>query len=179
MSLRPGVEHSIRLWKELPQNSEKLKLCFDQYKEVFYRICDRKNVKHLVSVEKKFVAMFDDAKENDVKSIGTKDLRQMIELKHAKCKARPLRKDFDEKNPDVKVRSVTEKAFREVKSGKWEAAIATLSDLYCVGPATGEVSFTQYSCNRLNTFSIYNFLSFCSYSHSHSLFRRSNCLLCC
>ena len=147
MSLRPGVEHSIRLWKELPQNSEKLKLCLDQYEEVFHRICDRKNVKHLVSVEKK---LFDDAKENDVKSIGTKDLRQMIELKHAKCKARPLRKDFDEKNPDGKVRSVTEKAFREVKSGKWEAAITTLSDLYCVGPATGEASFTQYSSNRSN-----------------------------
>ena len=149
MSLRPGVEHSIRLWKELPQNSEILKLCFDQYEEVFHRICDRKNVKHLVSVEKK---LFDDAKENDVKSIGTKDLRQMIELKHAKCKARPLRKDFDEKNPDVKVRLVTEKAFREVKSGKWEAAIATLADLYCVGPATGEISFTQYFSNRLNKY---------------------------
>ena len=137
MSLRPGVEHSIKLWKELPQNAEKLKSCFDLYEEVFSRICDRKKAKHLVAVENKFVAMFNG--NTDVKSIGTKDLRQMIELKHTKCKARPLRKDFDEKNPDDKVRSVTEKAFREVKSGQWETAIATLSDdLYCVGPATGD-----------------------------------------
>ena len=139
MSLRPGVEHSIQLWKKLPENAEKLKSCFDLYEEVFSRICDRKKAKHLVAVENKFAAMFDGGNTDVIKSIGTKDLRQMIELKHTKCKARPLRKDFDEKNPDDKVRSVTEKAFREVKNGQWETAIATLSDLYCVGPATGEV----------------------------------------
>ena len=31
---------------------------------------------------------------------------------------------------------MTEKAFREVRGGRWEAAIKTLSELYCVGPAT-------------------------------------------
>ena len=41
-----------------------------------------------------------------------------------------------EKNPEAKVQSVTEKAFREVRSGHWEDAIKTLSELYCVGPAT-------------------------------------------
>ena len=65
----------------------------DLYDEVFSRVCDRKKAKHLVAVEKKFNKMFENS---DVKSIGTKDLRQMIELKHTKCKARPLRKDFDQ-----------------------------------------------------------------------------------
>merc|ERR1712156_914913 len=59
-----------------------------------------------------------------------------IELKHTKCKAGPLRKDFDQGNPEAKVQSVTEKAFREVRCGHWEASIKTLSELYCVGPAT-------------------------------------------
>ena len=90
MSLRPGVEHSIQLWKKLPENAEKLKSCFDLYEEVFSRICDRKKAKHLVDVENKFAVMFDDGNTDIVKSIGTKDLRQMIELKHTKCKARPL-----------------------------------------------------------------------------------------
>ena len=94
MSLRPGAEHAIELWKKLPESANQLKSCFDLYDEVFSRICDRKKAKHLVAVEKKFNKMFEN--NTDVKSIGTKDLRQMIELKHTKCKARPLRKDFDQ-----------------------------------------------------------------------------------
>jgi len=133
MSLRPGAEHAIELWKNLPGSVNQLKSCLDLYDEVFSRVCDRKKTKHLVAVEKKFNKMFENS---DVKSIGTKDLREMIDLKHTKCKARPLRKDFDQGNPEAKVRSTTEKAFREVRSGRWEAAIKTLSELYCVGPAT-------------------------------------------
>ena len=133
MSLRPGAEHAIELWKKLPGSASQLKSSLDLYNEVFSRVCDRKKAKHLVAVEKKFNKMFENS---DVKSIGTKDLRQMIELKHTKCKARPLRKDFDQGNPEAKVQSVTEKAFQEVRRGDWEAGIKTLSELYCVGPAT-------------------------------------------
>lgn len=133
MSLRPGAEHTIELWKKLPGSASQLKSSLDLYDEVFSRVCDRKKAQHLVAVEKKFNKMFENS---DVKSIGTKDLRQMIELKHTKCKARPLRKDFDQGNPEAKVQSVTEKAFQEVRSGDWEAAIKTLSELYCIGPAT-------------------------------------------
>lgn len=133
MSLRPGAEHTIELWKKLPGSASQLKSSLDLYDEVFSRVCDRKKAQHLVAVEKKFNKMFENS---DVKSIGTKDLRQMIELKHTKCKARPLRKDFDQGNPEEKVQSVTEKAFQEVRSGDWEAAIKTLSELYCIGPAT-------------------------------------------
>ena len=93
MSLRPGAEHAIELWKNLPGSENQLKACLDLYDEVFSRVCERKKTKHLVAVEKKFNKMFENS---DVKSIGTKDLRQMIELKHTKCKARPLRKDFDQ-----------------------------------------------------------------------------------
>ena len=130
MSLRPGAEHAIELWKKLPGSASQLKSSLDLYDEVFSRVCDRKKAQHLVAVEKKFNKMFENS---DVKSIGTKDLRQMIELKHTKCKARPLRKDFDQGNPEAKVQSVTEKAFKEVRSGHWEEAIKTLSELYCGG----------------------------------------------
>ena len=130
MSLRPGAEHAIELWKKLPGSASQLKSSLDLYDEVFSRVCDRKKAKHLVAVEKKFNKMFENS---DVKSIGTKDLRQMIELKHTKCKARPLRKDFDQGNPEAKVQSVTEKAFKEVRGGHWETAIKTLSELYCGG----------------------------------------------
>ena len=70
MSLRPGADHAIELWKNLPGSVNQLKTCLDLYDEVFSRVCERKKTKHLVAVEKKFNKIFENS---DVKSIGTKD----------------------------------------------------------------------------------------------------------
>ena len=63
----------------------------------------------------------------------------MIHLKHAKCRVRPIKKDFDTRNPQSTVQQKTKKAFEELRKGNWKIAIETLAGengLYCVAEAT-------------------------------------------